>query len=142
MTKTSIKRKAISKKESAIQTATGVLLEARLRDSEVREKIWDKKWDDVPDAEDTVEQVRRFEKITEKDPRSHLPLKTILREGLDKSGYKLVIGGIKVVCDHHLKIIEMRSNTNYWKYTCITILLGVVVGMVSLTPSIIKMCTN
>lgn len=34
------------------------------------------------------------------------------------------------------ELYELKDKTNYWKVACITILLGIVIGMITLTPTI------
>ena len=77
-TKTSTKRKAVSKKKV-----------------EPLEDKWQAYWDSVPDAEATVEQIKAYDRFT-----------------------------------------WGEEPVNYWKWACIVILLGIVVAMITMTPTI------
>lgn len=88
--KTSTKRKAISKK-------------VKNNDVQGRSIPLYEEWNDLPDSEATVDQVRQ----------------SMLKGYLNK--------------------IEEENKPNYWKYACIAILLGIVVGMITFTPTITSM---
>lgn len=110
MTKTSTKRKAISKKEDIKLPKDW----GKVRDPETGELVnfnqamddhlkYDSKgyreWDDEADAQGTVEQIKNAGKW------------------LGQDEYKI----------------------NYWKYACIAILLGLVAGMILSAPLFVKL---
>jgi hypothetical protein len=122
------------------------------------ENGWDKEWDsyegqthhfrDVcgepahnPDSQDTVDMTKKS--LTREHDLSLLS--RVFAEGTDKSGYCFTLNSVSIICDHNNKEITIESKTNYWKYACIAILLGAVVGMVLSTPLFVKLaevCTQ
>lgn len=81
-----------------------------------------------PDSEATVEQVKswvKFENINDE----------IL---LTRNGH-LIMENITIGAKNEAVSLRANNSTNYWKYACITILLGIVVSMIIFTPTITSM---
>lgn len=99
---------------------------------------WEKEWDkfntiklrsnELPDSEATVEQVKSWVKIEDINGKIKVGTKGYTK--LDRLDIDLVDGVLQ---------LKGKTPTNYWKYACVAILLGIVTAMILSTPLFVKL---
>lgn len=135
------KRKAISKKVPALQTMSGMLLNAKLQNKEMK----------IP------KELSKKAKELDKAIEDHIKYDSKGYKGWYEPGAGIVNtytsqGDIDLDVDSEATVEQVKRfesakkdwedavrPINYWKYACITILLGIVAGMIISTPLFVKL---
>ena len=131
--KTPTKRKAISKKVPALQTMSGMLLNAKLQNKEMK----------IP------KELSKKAKELDKAIEDHIKYANKGYRGWDEPTSTEDIDQYYQNCGAEATVEQIKNagkwlgqdepKINYWKYACIAILLGIVVGMILSTPLFVKL---